>query len=1014
MLRPLPPICLRSTPLKRHQRSAAIDSPILQRLLLSCLTALVTSAPLLARPAPAITRSVSPFCKLLSSVSDPYGKPQDRAALERAIAQRGDLNQPCLIFSNQPVLPLHYLLETGQEQLVQQLIDQGINVQVKDRNGNTALHALRSSEKNGRSLIQKGVPVNAKDSDFGNTSLHEVYNNRTAAVTSLLLENGAQVDARNLEQKTPLYLAAEIGKAEIVEVLIRNGADVNARSSNNSTPLHAGTGDVAVTRLLLQAGANPTLQSDAGGAPIHSPNLAPATLKLMLAKGVDVNLRNREGQTPLQVHSRPPYMNAAAQSEIIQILLANGAQVDAQDAQGKTALHEANFKSAQQLIAANANLNIQDLEGSTILHYMALRPELAADFVPLLLSKQARTDLKDNQGRTVLDLARQKYSNSVVNWLERHILTQADPVGSAKLSDLQLQLAYLQQQLNAKTWATADEETRRLLTPLWDSGTSTSLSSAHHLALIRGIDQAWLKASGGRFGLSVQVKLWREALAKHPNNNEAAVHAFRDRVGWKLSKPRPAEDFISSDWLNEAELNRSLQAPVGHLPWAGVSDRQISELLAQDLGGGSCGSCTIDAIFLRNNRFYSHLPALFSQVQIALETPAITISDWRSPQLLHRINLAALYPSNSGSISPITTAISPNSNLLAVASRSQPSAQVSISTLALWNLERGTRLVTLLKPGTSPAQAIAFSRDSQRIAAVLANGQAQVWDTTTGESSGSWQAHGDRPNALALSPNGQWLVSGSGDPMVKVWDINSGKLLKTLSLSAGEAQASAVQGLQISPDSTRLAIATDRTIQLWDLPNGKLLKVAFVRSPLVAKTLGANLSQSMAFSPDGQRLATLDLDNSIKLWNANSGARILTLRPHQRPVEAIAFSPDGQTLLSRYDDQRVLFWNLKTDKSDRSISIKSGNRPNPKVDLRESRATQQPILLSPDSKTFAIPIAAISLPGTTVPGSGFALDVRDGATGIHLASLDNVQQAHFSPDNRILVTQGQEVQVWRP
>ncbi|NJM58189.1 MAG: hypothetical protein HC857_13165 [Synechococcales cyanobacterium RU_4_20] len=560
MTLPLQPFGLRSTAVEHRWRPTAIASPILQRLLLSCLASLLSSAPLMAQPIPAVTNSASPWCKLVPSFSDPYGENQDWAALERIIAQGGDLNQSCLIFPNQPVFLLHYLLETNQEQLVQRLIDQGVNVQVKDRDGNTSLHVLRSSENIGRSLIQKGVPVNAKNSNFGNTPLHEVYYDRTAGVTALLLENGAQVDARNLEQKTPLHLAAEIGKAEIVEVLIRNGADVNARSSNNSTPLHYGISHGAVTRLLLQAGANPMLQSDSGEAPIHSPNLAPASLQLLINQGVDINLPAYEGKTPLHIHGQPPYTNASAQSDLVKLLLANGAQVDARDAKGQTPLYGANFESAQQMIAANANLNSQDLEGSTLLHYVALRPDLAAKLVPLLLSKKARLDLKDNQGRTVLDLARQQHSNPVVNLLERHIANQADPSGISPLSDLQLEIRYLQQQLNAKNWVTADAETRRLLTKELDLYSPNASTSS--LDLIRSIDQAWIQASSGRFGLSVQAKLWREALAKHPNNNEAAVNALRDRLGWKMLKPRPNDDFISSDWLNESELNRIMQEAI--------------------------------------------------------------------------------------------------------------------------------------------------------------------------------------------------------------------------------------------------------------------------------------------------------------------------------------------------------------------------------------------------------------------------------------------------------------------
>jgi hypothetical protein len=65
------------------------------------------------------------------------------------------------------------------------------------------------------------------------------------------------------------------------------------------------------------------------------------------------------------------------------------------------------------------------------------------------------------------------------------------------------------------------------------------------------------------------------------------VNVFSDRVGWKRTAPRPIDDFVSSDWLNESELNYSVQAPVGHLPWAGVSDQEVLSLLAESANG--CG-----------------------------------------------------------------------------------------------------------------------------------------------------------------------------------------------------------------------------------------------------------------------------------------------------------------------------------------------------------------------------------------------------------------------------------------
>ncbi len=192
------------------------------------------------------------------------------------------------------------------------------------------------------------------------------------------------------------------------------------------------------------------------------------------------------------------------------------------------------------------------------------------------------------------------------------------------------QLTLLQERLQAEDWAAADRVTRHLLAP-W----SASLPPFDPLPadpvslqpeLMTVIDQMWLTASNGRFGFSVQRRLWQEVLAAHPNNGHAAVDAFRDRVGWKLAAPRAEVDFISSDWLNESELTYSLQAPEGHLPWAGVSDAVV-QAIAVPPAGVHCGSCTVDAMQLRNEHFYKYIPQLMERVALYIDLPGSQASE---------------------------------------------------------------------------------------------------------------------------------------------------------------------------------------------------------------------------------------------------------------------------------------------------------------------------------------------------------------------------------------------------
>ncbi|AVH68105.1 ankyrin repeat-containing protein (plasmid) [Nostoc sp. 'Peltigera membranacea cyanobiont' N6] len=547
--------------------------------------------------------SISPFCKILSEKFSPFGNNSDLSvALGGAIAKGGNLNQPCDIFGEK-WLPLNFLLSTD-EALVERLIQTGVNVNAKDGKGDTPLHYLGKSEKNARLLLSRGAKVNVRNQN-GNTPLHNLFGQKTAAVIKLLIDRGAKVNAKNQEQMTPLHFAANSGKADITELLISRGGDINARSTQNWTPLHYGASNVEVAKKLILAGADLTIQNREG-AVIHSSSLEPAVLKLLLDGGVNVNLRNRQGQTPLHIHRFQP--------ALVKLLLARKAQVNLRDAQGKTPLYDVNLEVARQLVAANADLNVQDNLGRTPLHQAVLEEQsfFGPELVTLFLSKNARVDLKDKQGKTALDLARQLNKTQIINLLERHIATK-NSAGSGTTTTKAT--AKLQQFLNSKNWSAADQETRRLLSPQKDLFVPNAATIP--LDLIQEIDRAWLVASDGRFGLSVQAKIWQKVIASHPNKEETAANTFGDRVGWKLKVPRTENDFISSDWLNESELNYSLQAPVGHLPWAGVSDAAVLSV-AVPPPGEHCGSCTIDAMFLRDGRFYKYLPQLFARVKMAL------------------------------------------------------------------------------------------------------------------------------------------------------------------------------------------------------------------------------------------------------------------------------------------------------------------------------------------------------------------------------------------------------------
>ncbi|MEH1951304.1 MAG: serine/threonine-protein kinase [Nostoc sp.] len=154
-------------------------------------------------------------------------------------------------------------------------------------------------------------------------------------------------------------------------------------------------------------------------------------------------------------------------------------------------------------------------------------------------------------------------------------------------------------------------------------------------------------------------------------------------------------------------------------------------------------------------------------------------------------------------------------------------------------------------------------------------------------------------NALAISPDGHTLVSGSDDKNIKLWDLNTQRVLASLS---GHSQA--VKSVTFSPDGQILATASDdKTIKLWQVETLKEISTLLGHSHAV---------KSVAFSPDGQILASGSWDKTVKLWDVNTGREICTITGHQLQVNSVAFSPQGQLLASASYDRTIRLWQIPT------------------------------------------------------------------------------------------------------
>ncbi len=117
--------------------------------------------------------------------------------------------------------------------------------------------AMQNKLKEIEQLIKKGVSVNSKSNDDGNTGLHWAASFGWKEMAELLISNGADVNLKNMEGNTPLHWASGQGKTEIVKILISNGADINIKGKSNWTPLRwaESMGHKDISQILRSAGA---------------------------------------------------------------------------------------------------------------------------------------------------------------------------------------------------------------------------------------------------------------------------------------------------------------------------------------------------------------------------------------------------------------------------------------------------------------------------------------------------------------------------------------------------------------------------------------------------------------------------------------------------------------------------------------------------------------------------------------------------------------------------------------
>ncbi len=226
-----------------------------------------------------------------------------------------------------------------------------------------------------------------------------------------------------------------------------------------------------------------------------------------------------------------------------------------------------------------------------------------------------------------------------------------------------------------------------------------------------------------------------------------------------------------------------------------------------------------------------------------------------------------------------------------------PEDETALRRVIRANLGQWLRHVNPLRafyPHQGQVTAVAFSPDGKTVLTGSEDGTARLWEAATGQPLGVPLVHQGAVRSVAFSPDGALLLTAGDDHGARLWDTATGRLLFTL------PHNDRVKMAVFSPDG-KLALtgSNDRTAQVWDVKTGK---------PMGTPLVHEGKLRAVAFSPDGSRVVTAGEDRVARLWETTTGRPVGKPWPHQDDVRAVAFSPDGKTVLTGSADHYARLW----------------------------------------------------------------------------------------------------------
>jgi WD40 repeat protein/serine/threonine protein kinase len=206
-----------------------------------------------------------------------------------------------------------------------------------------------------------------------------------------------------------------------------------------------------------------------------------------------------------------------------------------------------------------------------------------------------------------------------------------------------------------------------------------------------------------------------------------------------------------------------------------------------------------------------------------------------------------------------------------------------------------------LQGHASYVNSVGFSPDGRWLVSGSEDRSLRLWDVSRASCSATFEGAIDRVTSVSFGFDGRWVLFGCRDGSVRVWDIERGECIACFT-----GHTYYVTSVSFSPDGKYAASGSvDTSVRLWRVKGG-------LRTGCRATLTGHGRDIiSVSFSPDGKWLASGSLDRTVRLWDLSQRTCVAILKGHTGGITSVSYSPDGKWLASGSEDETIKFWDVE-------------------------------------------------------------------------------------------------------